>query len=74
MAVRERRLFGQSLIRSGGLDDRDAAMSTADTGVQPLPRVLGEKALGFRARGASQKAQWTAGNMRENPIGDESRG
>ena len=44
-------------------------IDTADPLVQPLPRMFGEKALGSRARGATQQAQWTAGNMRENPIG-----
>src|ERR1700730_5943759 len=38
--------------------------------VQPLPWMLGEKAFGCRARGASHKAQWTAVDMRENAIGD----
>jgi glycine/D-amino acid oxidase-like deaminating enzyme len=48
----------------------DSGIDAADTGVHPLPRMLGGKAFGRRARGAAQKAQWTAGDVRENPIGD----
>jgi hypothetical protein len=32
--------------------------------------MFGEKAFGCRARRAPQQAQWTAGDVRENPIGD----
>jgi hypothetical protein len=45
-------------------------IDTADPLVQPLPRMFGEKAFGSCARGATQQAQWTAGDVRENPIGD----
>jgi hypothetical protein len=43
-------------------------IDTTDAGVQPLPRMLGEKALGTSARGAPQNAQWTAGDMRKYPV------
>ena len=47
-----------------------SGIDTTDTLVQPLPRMLGEKAFGSRARGAAQQAQRTAGDMREYPVGD----
>ena len=45
-------------------------IDTADPLVQPLPRMFGEKAFGCCARGATQQAQWTADDVRENPFGD----
>ena len=47
-----------------------SGIDTTDALVQPLPRMLGEKAFGCRAQGAAHQAQRTAGDEREKPISD----
>ena len=47
-----------------------SGIDLTDAGIQPLPRMLGEKALASCARGASQQTQRTAGDMGKNPVGD----
>src|SRR5664279_4539413 len=61
--------------KSRQLIDRDhwnfvSGVDAADTGVQSLPRMLGEKTLSACARWAPQQTQGTTGDMRKNPVGN----